>query len=292
MTKFYPDLRDTTTPQSLLTDVTSLEQALIDSSPPPGSKVAKVPPPPKPNNMHYYYDYPFEEMQKALEDHAAAAAAKAAAAAAAANGADTVASTSAPGTPGADGIAPTSDSATAVEGTPAAEDGTEGDAADGADAGPTLAEQTPAAAPLLIEIIKRFESNLHLPEFENSHGRRDWFSWLVRFVNKRLAMYNRGGFDWHYNLLKRPGVKSGSEREQEFWLLKWHDKVSAVAICSRVRRAAVTDLERAHALDSPDASNGRLSAHALEEDSRFDRRSLRSVSYARARCVPQSTLCQ
>ncbi|KAK4052549.1 hypothetical protein OIO90_004317 [Microbotryomycetes sp. JL221] len=83
----------------------------------------------------------------------------------------------------------------------------------------------PTKSLLLIEIIKSFERYLYLPEFEQSHGRRDWFSWLVRFVNKRLNSFGKGGFYWQHNLLKRVGVKSGSEREQEFWLLSWQDKI-------------------------------------------------------------------
>lgn len=238
ITRFYPDLRDTTSAQSLLTDVTSLEQALVNSSPPPGSKWAKVAPPPKPNNLHYYYfDDPYEAQARLLAAQAANSGGQ--------QQQHLVTDSSVPGTPAdanghahGDGSTAGDDAAS----TTAADDNDEDADADGDDTatpdanggGPTLAESIPPSSALLIEIIKAFEHNLHLPEFENSHGRRDWFSWLVRFVNKRLAMFGRGGFDWHYNLLKRPGVKSGSEREQEFWLLKWDDKVSEGAF-SRAR---------------------------------------------------------
>lgn len=228
ITKFT-ELRSVATPQSLLTDVTSFENALVDSSPAPGSKIAKVAPPPRlygyANQYGSYLARPPPKMsemdhgdadisifgQEGDEDGSVPST-PAAATADNTEGEDNADSVA------ADSVVPADSTAVATPAT-APEDLLE------EEEDPFLTEPIPTASPLLIDIIKVFEGNLYLPEFENSHGRRDWFSWLVRFVNKRLLTFNRGGFEWEYNLLKRVGVKSGSEKEQEFWLLKWEDKV-------------------------------------------------------------------
>ncbi|KAK4047907.1 hypothetical protein OIV83_005090 [Microbotryomycetes sp. JL201] len=223
-----------------LPDVSVLEQELVNSSPPEGSRLIKTPPPPRGSNNHYIMPWQLaeddevfatgltttintptiagdndEEMRlPPLPSDAATGAA-----ASHANGNDSAG----PGTPGADdgdGILEPSAENLPTWSTLSWGKLTEEDLS--AEGG------IPPSSQLLIEIIKSLEKHLYLPEFEQSHGRRDWFSWLVRFTNKRLYTFGRGGFRWTHNLLKRVGVKSGSEREQEFWLLRWEDKIHLI----------------------------------------------------------------
>ncbi|KAM0789107.1 hypothetical protein ACM66B_003162 [Microbotryomycetes sp. NB124-2] len=225
-----------------LPDVSVLEQELVNSSPPEGSRLIKTPPPPRGPNNHYIMPWQLDENDEVFamgltttinaptiagenEEEMRLPPLPVDAAVATVDGdANGGTDSAGPGTPGGDdggdGLMQPSDQNLPTWSTLSWGKLTEQDLA--AEGG------IPPSSPLLVEIIKSLEKFLYLPEFEQSHGRRDWFSWLVRFTNKRLYSWGRGGFRWTHNLLKRVGVKSGSEREQEFWLLRWEDKVHLI----------------------------------------------------------------
>ena len=88
---------------------------------------------------------------------------------------------------------------------------------------PSPSPPAPDPSPLLVQIIETFQANF--PVDPDRHVRKDWVGWVVRWVNKRLLEEGKGGLRWERNLMKKVGLKSGSEQEDRFWALAWEEKV-------------------------------------------------------------------
>ncbi|GAA6021203.1 hypothetical protein JCM10207_008353 [Rhodosporidiobolus poonsookiae] len=89
-----------------------------------------------------------------------------------------------------------------------------------------------AGVPPASELVRRVMDELiallsQQKELTDYHGKKTWFHFLINFASLRLnqgAMYTTG-FRWQRNWLRTTGLKPGQEKERNFWLLRWEDKV-------------------------------------------------------------------
>ncbi|GAA6039693.1 hypothetical protein JCM8097_001356 [Rhodosporidiobolus ruineniae] len=95
---------------------------------------------------------------------------------------------------------------------------------------PVRDPENPTPVPEHSEAIKTVMTTLieilsQLKELTDYHGKKTWFHFLINFVTNRIQTWGFGGFRWQGNLLRTRGLKPGQENEQNFWLLRWEDKV-------------------------------------------------------------------
>ncbi|GAA5951955.1 hypothetical protein JCM10213_006576 [Rhodosporidiobolus nylandii] len=94
---------------------------------------------------------------------------------------------------------------------------------------PILPEGTevPPPSELIKTILLHFIDLLSsLTELTQYHGKKTWFHFLINFVTNRIGSNVwGGGFRWKSNLLRTRGLKPGQEKEANFWLLRWEDKI-------------------------------------------------------------------
>ena len=89
---------------------------------------------------------------------------------------------------------------------------------------------TPAAHPLLIEILQKLVSLSPGSIPNDRKNSQQWFPYLVRFVQTALGEQFRRGLAWRKNWLRQEGVRIGTEDEGMWWRLEWEEKVHLMRV--------------------------------------------------------------
>ncbi|KAK4704231.1 hypothetical protein P7C70_g1980, partial [Phenoliferia sp. Uapishka_3] len=95
-----------------------------------------------------------------------------------------------------------------------------------------LSPPIPETSELLIEIFKAFKANLpEAPDSHQRKDWFGWLFRFVknRMIEKENGIVSLG-LEWTVNLLKRPGTRALMDVEKEFWLLSWENKIHIMRV--------------------------------------------------------------